>query len=398
MNSFYASVEVAHDPSLKGKPVAIAGKAEDRRGIIVTSSYEARATGVKTTMPVWEGMKLCPNLIVLPPDFTKYRAASLAMFEILRSYTSLVEPVSIDEGYMDVSDYLNQNPLQLADEIQQRLLRELGLPCSIGVAPNKFLAKMASDMKKPLGITVLRKREIEMILWPMPLIEMHGVGKKTAEKLNKLGLTSIGDLARGNKDIIKAHLGIHGVKIYERANGIDDRPVDPDAVSEFKSIGNSTTLRQDTTSIEKINKVLKDLSEEVGRRLSRKRYLASNIQITIRYSDRKTVTRSRKLTNPIQKSEDILKAAIQLWKTYWNKQPVRLIGITAMDLVEREYAYKQLDLFSYKEDERKWEVQEAVQQIRKRFGDKAIVAGVETQPEIEERADKGTSFNKDFLR
>lgn len=394
MNSFYASVEAAHDPTLKGKPLAIAGRTEERRGIIVTCSYEARKYGVKTTMPVWQGMKLCPNLIIRPPDFTKYKAASQAIFQLLREYTSLVEPVSIDEGYLDVTNYINKNPIRLAETIQQRILRELKLPCSIGIAPNKFLAKMASDMKKPLGITILRKRDIQKILWPMPVIEMHGVGKKTAEKLAKLNIKTIGDLARSNRDILKAVLGIHGARLFDRANGMDDRPVDPEAITEFKSIGNSTTLPADTVNIDKIQKVFQNLSEEVSARMMRKNVFARNIQITIRYSNRKTITRSKQLINPIQSSIEIYKMAIELFHKYWNKQPIRLVGVTSMDLIEQQFAYKQLDLFSFEKDQKEWKVEQIIDELQQKYGEDTIKKGIQ----VNEAPNIRTSFNKDFLR
>jgi DNA polymerase-4 len=159
MNSFFASVEMAYDASLKGKPIAVAGNPEERKGIIVTCSYEARKFGVKTTMAVWEAKKLCPKLIILRPNFERYREASGAMFDILRQYSELVEPVSIDEGYIDITEsYELGTPLEIATKIQKQLLNQLDLPCSIGIAPNKFLAKMASDMKKPMGITIMRKK------------------------------------------------------------------------------------------------------------------------------------------------------------------------------------------------------------------------------------------------
>ena len=159
MNSFYASVEMAHNPKLKGKPLAVAGNPEERKGIIVTSSYEARAKGVKTTMPLWEARKLCPDLIVVRPNFELYRETSRKIFRLLADITPIIEPVSIDEGYMDVTNH-PMHPIKLAKHIQLRLLRELDIPCSIGIGPNKFLAKTASDMKKPLGITILRIRDL----------------------------------------------------------------------------------------------------------------------------------------------------------------------------------------------------------------------------------------------
>src|SRR5690625_3807346 len=171
MNAFYASVETAHNPSLKGKPLAIAGNRHERNGINVTSSYEAREKGVKTTMPLWQARRLCPELIVLPPNFARYREASRQIFKRLADVTPMIQPVSIDEGYMDITDCAHLgNPLEIAEQIQKRLLKELRLPCSIGIGPNKFLAKMASDMKKPLGITVLRIRDVRQKLWPLPVL------------------------------------------------------------------------------------------------------------------------------------------------------------------------------------------------------------------------------------
>jgi len=398
MNSFYASVEVAYDPSLKGKPLAIAGNVEERRGIIITCSYEARKFGVKTTMPLWEARRLCPNLIVQKPNFERYRKASLAMFEFLRTYTPMVEPVSIDEGYMDITDCFDKGtPLEIARDIQNSLFQNLKLPCSIGIAPNKFLAKTASDMKKPMGITILRKRDVQSVLWPMPVGEMHGIGAKTAEKLKTIQILSIGDLAKGNEVQLKQLLGINGMRLKERANGIDSRPVDPEAISELKSIGNSTTLPQDTTNVEELHDVLRRLSKSVGTRIRRKDMLSQNIQLTIRYHDRQTITRSRKLDKLVDQDEEIYLAALRLWKLHWNEEPVRLLGITAQDLVEKGEAYKQLDLFSYEQEAKKEPLYKAIDNLSKKYGEGILKKGISLPKENESDNDHGTSFEKDFL-
>ncbi|MGN7298538.1 DNA polymerase IV [Ferdinandcohnia sp. SAFN-114] len=399
MNSFYASVEVAYDPSLQGKPLAIAGNVEERKGIIVTCSYEARAFGVKTTMPLWEAKRKCPNLIVRKPNFERYRRASLAMFDILRTYTDLVEPVSIDEGYMDITGcYEKGSPIEIASSIQETLQKTLLLPCSIGIAPNKFLAKMASDMKKPLGITVLRKRDVPIILWPMPVGEMHGVGSKTAEKLASINIHTIGDLAKGNDIQLKQLLGINGERIKQRANGIDNRLVDPDAISEFKSIGNSTTLPYDSTDEEELLGVIKRLSNSVGARIRRKDMLSNNVQLMIRYSDRKTVTRSRKLDNPIDQDEEIYKAAKRLWTKHWNGEPIRLLGVTAQELVEKQVAFKQLDLFSYEKEAKKEPLLKVIDELKGKYGNEILSKGVKLPKDKKPRDNEhGTSFEKDFL-
>lgn len=398
MNSFYASVEMAYDSSLKGKPLAIAGNVEERRGIIITCSYEARKLGVKTTMPLWEAKKLCPQLIVMKPSFDRYRAASLGMFEILRQYSELVEPVSIDEGYMDITEsYHFGSPIEIAQTIQKRILEQLDLPCSIGIAPNKFLAKMGSDMKKPMGITVLRKRDIQNVLWPLPTHEMHGVGSKTAEKLLTIGVKTVGDLASANEIQLKGLLGINGIRIKERANGIDQRPVDPEAVSDFKSIGNSTTLPKDTTNQQELFRVLDYLAETVSVRMKRKKVVATTISITIRYKDRKTITRSKKLTNPFFKREEIFAAAKRLFLKHWTGDPVRLLGITSTDLTEHDNAVKQLDLFSFEKEAKIEPLLQTVNMLKEKYGKNIIEQASEKEIQ-KNQAGTFTSFNRDFLQ
>ncbi|WP_035710325.1 DNA polymerase IV, partial [Salibacterium aidingense] len=376
MNSFYASVERNHDPSLKGKPLAIAGNPRERKGIVVTASYEAREYGVKTTMPVWEALKKCPSLIIRKPDFEKYRAASAQLFQFLEEYTDLVEPVSIDEGFMDVtSAFKERNILEMASEIQNRLQRELALPSSIGIAPGKFLAKMASDMKKPLGITVLRKRELPEKLWPLPVGEMHGVGKKTAEKLKRLHIHTIGELAAQSQFTLKDRFGVMGIKLHERANGVDDRDVDPEAAQEVKSVGNSTTMSYDVTQKQELKQIIAQLSEKVEQRMKRKGVCSNNIQLTIRYSDRQTITRSRQLLNPMFSKEEINTQAAELLDKYWNTKPVRLLGVTGLNVLPVTQAYKQLDLFSYQKDIQEMQITQTVSQLKEKFGHDIIQKG-----------------------
>ncbi|MGI8316225.1 DNA polymerase IV [Halobacillus mangrovi] len=393
MNSFYASVEMAFDPSLKGKPLAIAGNPEERRGIVVTSSYEARKYGVKTTMPVGEAKRLCPDLIVMRPNFERYRTASKEMFKILSDVTSNVQPVSIDEGYMDITKCENQgSPPDIAEQIQKRIYEELDLPCSIGIAPNKFLAKMASDMKKPMGITILRLRDIEKKLWPLPIEEMYGVGSKTADKLKKIHIQTIGDLANHPVLELKQLLGINGERLQNRANGLDQRPVDPDAVHEFKSIGTSTTLPHDTTEDTEVRAVLRRLSNKVEARMKNKKVVARNVQLMIRYHDRKTVTRSRQLKEFIHTSDDLFTAAIQLFDQHWSQDPVRLLGVTASDLAEQSEVTQQLDLFNYKEHADKEKLYKAIDDLTDKYGENPFKA-----ISVPSEGNVTTSFQKDFL-
>ena len=395
MNSFYASVEMAYDSSLKGKPLAIAGNVEERRGIIVTCSYEARKFGVKTTMPVWQAKKLCPQLIIQTPNFDRYRKASLAIFDILRQYTEWVEPVSIDEGYMDITDCSELGaPLEIAKSIQERIYHTMDLPCSIGIAPNKFLAKTASDMKKPMGITVLRKREVPDRLWPLPVQEMHGIGAKTSEKLQSVHIGTIGDLARANDMQLKQLLGINGIRLKERANGIDGRPVDPESIFDYKSVGNSTTLPYDCTNQKELTDVLEKLTEKVSARLKNKRLLGQKVGVTIRYRDRHTITRSKGLPNPLCEKEDLLKYVFDLFLKNWNGEGIRLLGVTAFDVIEKESAYKQLDIFSYEEDAKKEPLYDAVEHLQNKYGENIIKKGLSIK---DQTVTPNTSFSKDFF-
>lgn len=394
MNCFYASVEIAYDPKLKGKPLAIAGNPEERRGIIVTSSYEARAKGVKTTMPLWEAHKLCSNLIVMRPNFDRYRMASKEMFKILAVITPYVQPVSIDEGYMDITECQDiGNPLEIAANLQNKIKKELDLPCSIGIAPNKFLAKMGSDMKKPMGITVLRKRDLPQKLWPLPVGEMYGIGQKTAAKLNGVAIKTIGDLANTDVYHLKQVLGINGERLKSRANGQDTRPVDPDAVHDFKSIGSSQTLPNDTTSEVEIRKLMHALADNVERRLKRKNAAGRGIQLMIRYHNLKTITRSKKLKVYIETKEDILQVASDLLHKHWNLEPIRLLGITVQDAEEKQHIAKQLNLFTYEKDAEKEKLYSVIEQLSEKYGKNTFKQLTNQRDQDQPR----TSFQKDFL-
>lgn len=394
MNSFYASVEQAKNPALLGKPLAIAGNPKERRGIIITCSYEARAHGIYTTMPLFEARKLCRELVVLPPNFAMYRAASKAMFTILREVSPLVEPVSIDEGYMDITA-LPQHPLAVAEHIQQRLLHELKLPCSIGIAPNKFLAKTASDMKKPLGITVLRKREVADKLWHLPVLAMHGVGKSTAAKLQKLGMTTIGDLAKHDSYALKLALGKNGVRLGQRANGIDERVVDPLAIYDTKSVGNSKTLARDEDDSEVLHALLRKLSKQVAERLYAKRLAGTTVVVHIRDKDWHTVTRSKTLQNATADARAISEAAIDLFEAGWQGKPLRLLGVTMNNVVDEADVVEQLSLFTYEKYAEEEPLTEVLAAIEQRFGKGSIQRGIEMPREVSNAA--ATSFSKDFL-
>src|SRR5699024_2916691 len=335
-----------------------------------------------------------PELIVLRPNFDRYRAASKEMFQMLAEITPYVEPVSIDEGYMDVTGTEQHgSPIEIAQNLQQRISRELDLPCSIGIAPNKFLAKMASDMKKPMGITILRKRDIKEKLWPLPIEEMYGVGNKTAEKLRGIDINTVGDLANSDAYQLKQIFGINGERLQTRANGIDMRPVDPDAVHEFKSIVSSQTLAEDTTDEAEIRKLMHELAENVERRMKRKQAAGQSVQIMIRYHDRKTITRSKKLNHFIENKADIFYFANELFQNHWHFEPIRLRGITVQDVDEKKNIAKQLDLFTYEEEAGKEKLYKAMDELSQKYGKNLFKQLRNDDREEQPR----TSFQKDFL-
>lgn len=395
MNSFYASVEQSHNPDLKGKAIAIAGNPKERRGIIVTCSYEARAHGIYTTMQVHEAKRKFPQLILLPPNFERYRTASKAIFDILRSYDGLVEPVSIDEGYIDVTEIAQvRDAVSLAEEIQQRMLAELDLPCSIGIAPNKFLAKTASDMKKPLGITILRKRDIQQKIWPLPVIDMHGIGESTAAKLERLKIKTIGDLATANTGQLKEKMGKNGLRLQDRANGIDERAVDPDSIYDTKSVGTSTTLPTDETDEENFKTIFRKLSEKVANRLEAKELAGPTVSIQTRSSDWQNRTRSVTLKNTVWKKEDIFRNAWQLFTKHWNGEPLRLVGVTVSNVADKSEMTEQLSLFNFQQHAKEEPIIELMSRLETKFGKSVLIKGAKMK---KISYDSKTSFSKDFL-
>lgn len=373
MNSFYASVEVACHPEWRGKPLAIAGKPEERHGIVVTSSYEARKMGVRTTMTVQEARKKCPQLIIKHPDFALYSEMSSRLFRMLQTYTPLVEKASIDEGYMDVTRVMTRVfPLKLAEELQRRILNEMGLPCSIGIAPNKFLAKMASNMKKPMGLTILRKRDLAEKMWPLPVGDMHGVGPRTKDHFLTMGIRTIGDLAQTDPRKIADKFGVNGRRLYLHARGIDHRPVDPAAWDRYKSIGHSVTLPRDSRSIEEIRQTLDRLSEKLAAKIKKEHVAGYELTVMIRYSDWKTVTRHVTTAQPIYDQADIVRYAVDVFQSHWDGKAVRLLGITLASFKPLGDLTKQLDLFSYEKDAEKESLISLIQSVNERFGEGSL--------------------------
>lgn len=404
MNAFYCSVHEAEDPGqYKGKATAVAGSVELRKGIIVTCSYTARKLGISTGMQVQKALRLCPSLIVIKPDFHLYRKYSAAFMQIAYSYTPLLEAVSIDECYLDITGSKQfGTPMQIAESIQRRIREELGLPCSIGIAPNKLLAKIASDLKKPNGISVLRLRDVATILWSKPCNEMFGIGNKTAEKLRSLGIHTIGQLAAADESMLTAHFGVLGSWLKRAGNGIDHTLVNPER-EQSKSIGHTTTLPRDVTGIAEARPILLNLSDQVARRLRRQGLMASGIQLTIRTPDMKTITRSCQLESLSESAEDIYKAACNLYIRHWKgEKPARLLGVTLQGLKPKEDSAIQLDLFDYERQPKKESLNKAMDMLRNKFGENAVLtAGMLSDSHsalLRNHKERGTSLQKDNLR
>ena len=366
LNAFFANAEVLMDPSLKGKPVVVSGNT--RRSVVSTASYEARAYGIHSAMPLSEAEKKCHDLVIVNPHFTWYSELSEQFMDIIRYYTKIIEQASIDECYADMTEVIKryERPLDLAWEIQKRALSELGLPCSIGVAPNMFLAKMASDMKKPLGITVLRIREVPAKLWPLPISDMRGIGSKTAPVLEDMGIRTIGDLAN-YQDIpaLRQILGKNTESVMERANGHDHREI---VMSwDAKSMGVSETLLDDVTDYDEIRGLLRTLSRRLSKRMREEKKAGYTVSLRIRYYDFQNADRSKKLSEPIWQSDDIFVQALSLFDEHWEDEPVRLLGISLSDFASSGQLVSQIGLFDPAEAEKK-ETESVLKDLNEQLG------------------------------
>lgn len=350
LNSFFASCEIAKNPELKNKPIVVGGNS--RRGIVTTASYEARKYGIHSAMPLFQATKLCKQLIVLPVNMQLYKQVSSEFFNIISTFSTKIQVASIDECYVDMtSAVLNYHDvIELAITIQNTVLEQLGIGCSIGISHNKFLAKMASDIKKPFGITLLTQKNIKSFLWPLPIKEMFGIGKKTVPKLENEGIYTIGDIAdKKNLDILKKILGKNAIIYFNRANGIDLGKVDTHH-NELKSVGNSTTLPKDTDDIDEIKDTLKKLAMQVSSRAKKRNLVSDNISITIKYTRESSVSRTYRLDEATNDFEIIYSAALLLFDRHFEEKPLRLLGISLNNVVAKSDYTKQLSLFTFQNE------------------------------------------------
>ncbi len=333
MDAFYASVEQRDNPALRGKPVAVGGD-PGGRGVVAAASYEARAFGVRSAMPMARAVRLCPKLLIVRPDFAKYKSASQTVFGIFRSVTPLVEPLSLDEAYLDVTENSWNEPLGRA--VAQRLKAEItaatGLTASAGVAPNKFLAKIASAWKKPDGLTVIAPQRVEPFLQKLPVEALWGVGPVTASRLHERGITRLVDVRTADPALLREVVGGHADWLRSLADGIDDRAVVPDRV--VKSSGTENTFATDLMSLPEIREEVAVMARDTAVWLERRGLLCRTVTLKVRYSDFTTITRSHTAPPTRDIAELMARAAALLDRTEAGARPVRLLGVSVHNLLD----------------------------------------------------------------
>jgi DNA polymerase-4 len=369
MDAFFASVEQRDNPELCGLPVIIGGTGT--RGVVATASYEARKYGVHSAMSSVEARRRCPQAVFLPANHEKYSRVSQEIEHIFSEFSPVVEPLSLDEAFLDVTgmEGLFTDPVAIAVQIKERIKTELNLTASAGVAPNKFLAKLASDMKKPDGLVVIRPEQVAGVLADIPVTRLWGVGKVTARTLTQLGLKTIGEVAQANPELLVRHCGQLGYVIHQLANGRDDRPV----ISEYqpKSIGKETTFATDLYGLEDLKTELWALTEKVGWRLRRQGLSGKTITVKIRFGSFRTITRSRTLAVAANLDESIYRAAAEILAQVTLHEGVRLLGVTVSSL---ETGGGQISLFE-QQDEKITAVAEAIDKVKAKYGEGAVTRG-----------------------
>jgi DNA polymerase IV len=369
MDAFYASVEQRDNPELRGKPVVVGGSPQSR-GVASTCSYEARKYGIRSAMPLAEAYRRCPQAIFVPVNGRKYREVSLQINKIFHDYTPIVEPLSLDEAFLDVtgSTRLFGSAENIAKEIKARIQKELELTASVGLACNKFLAKIASDLKKPNGLVVVAPDKIQQFLDPLPVERIWGVGVKTAERLHGLNIRCVRELRQLEVEYLERLFGIGGNQLYHLARGIDERPVEIER--GVKSIGREITFSEDIRDREALATFLLELTVDVGRKLRKEALKAKTINLKLRFKDFSTITRARTLDSLTNLDEDIFASTSELLQEVVLKDSVRLIGVSVSNLSDQEDS--QLSLFAEPKQEKE-NLTKAVDQLKERFGEKSII-------------------------
>ena len=372
LNNFYASVECAYNPELKKVPLAVCGDPEARHGIVLAKNQLAKGMGVKTGEAIWQARQKCPELRVVPPDFRKYMHFSRLMRQIYAEYTDFIEPFGLDEAWLDVTGH-RRGGEEIADELRRRAREELGLTLSVGVSFNKVFAKLGSDMKKPDATTVITAENYREKVWPLPVEDLLYVGPATQRKLNRRNIYTIGDLARCDLSALRYALGKNGEMIWNFARGNDHSPVL--ALGEaamIKSVGNSTTTPRDLTCDRDVYLVLTVLSESVAERLRAQALQGDVVTLYVRDCELNSLSCQRKIARPTALAGEIAAHAQALFREryHWDR-PIRSLGVSVSNLGARD-GCQQLSMFPDRGRERRYELEEAVEDIRRRFGHYAI--------------------------
>ncbi len=374
MDAFYPAVEVLDHPDLKGKPVIVGGIGD--RGVVSSASYEAREFSVHSAQPMVTARRLCPQGIFLPVRMGRYREISEQIFRIFHHFTPLVEPLSIDEAFLDVtgSTRLFGKPEVIARKIKTQIVRETGLTASAGVAPSKFVAKIASDMDKPDGLVVVPPENIRKFLDPLPIEKMWGVGKVTREALGRLGVRTFRDLSRIPVKVLKQRFGKQGIRMHELSLGLDQRRVVPER--EVKSLGHEETFAQDIEDVEEVRREILALSSKVARRLRRKGIQGKTVTLKVKYSDFVQITRSATLPLATDDGLEIFSTAARLLlNTEAGKRPIRLLGVVLSQL-EVAWKEKQLSLFEMESgSQKRRSLNQALDSVSAKHGEKAVRPG-----------------------
>lgn len=368
MDSFFASVEQRDNPELRGKPVIVGGHRDSRRGVVATCSYEARKYGVHSAMPIVRAVQLCPQGIFLPSSHAKYAEVSQQIRQVLREFSPLVENVSIDEAFLDMTgcEHSYASLTEMGRYLKKRIWEAVSLTASVGIGPNKLVAKLASDYNKPDGLVVVAPEEVEDWLAPMPVDKIWGIGQKTTQALAQMQIRTIADLRRCSREFLLRRFGKQGLQLYQLARGIDTRKVTPE--SPTKSVGKETTFEYDVANPRVLKAVLADLVAQVGFRLRRYNLWGKTVTLKLRFSDFTTLTRSQSVTEPLHDDDGIFNIAYPLLQRNLNNRPLRLLGVYVSHLTSSPQA----SLFA---DPRQEKLTNAIDAINRKYHKPVIRKG-----------------------
>ena len=379
MDAFFAAVEQRDNPALKNKPIIVAGNSE--RSVVSTASYEARKFGIRSAMPVFLAKQKCADLIIVPGNMKKYKSDSKRIMDILSQFSPLVEPVSIDEAYVDISgcERLFGSSEAMARAIKKKIMTELSLTSSIGIAPIKFLSKIASDMNKPDGLTIITKSDAPHFLAALPVKKVPGVGSAAMKQMDTMNIQYLGDIKKFSLQILTQKFGKMGSHLLELSNGIDMSKVETDYTR--KSISSETTLPKDMSDFETIKGIILDRSQKVGKELRENHFLCETIFIKLKFSDFSQVTRSRTLNTPVCSSAAIFNEALALYRKFELKKKIRLVGVGVTSLKDKNTPIQMQLIKDERLPEKQWEsVDRAVDSIIEKFGNDIIKKATLNEP------------------